>query len=79
MSAKGKVQRLDDHVLDADVLTNEVGAWFAHEHEHEHPDKSLSSIIHVPQRHKHRHDHRRRSTRGDYDHHAIEQPGTATP
>jgi len=61
-----KVQRLDDHILDAEyILTTEAGAWFAHNHEHTH-------VFAIGQEtHAHRHDHRRRSKRGDYDHHPI--------
>ena len=62
------VQRLPDHILDADVLQTDSGTWFAHAHSHAHPDPSSS----LAAWHRHRHDHRRRSPRGDYDHHVIE-------
>jgi ABC-type Zn2+ transport system substrate-binding protein/surface adhesin len=67
-----KVERLPDHILDADVLTNEVGAWFAHEHEHEHEQLRAHEVAGS---HRHRHDHRRRSHRGDYDHHPLDPAG----
>jgi len=64
-----KVARLPEHVLDAEVLQTDSGTWFAHDHAHTHPDPGSAASS----RHRHRHDHRRRSHRGDYDHHPLEQ------
>jgi hypothetical protein len=69
-----RLERLPDHILDAEVVQLESGTWFAHDHQHEHEiDHGVGGATHLW--HKHRHDHRRRSHRGDYDHHPLEPAG----
>jgi ABC-type Zn2+ transport system substrate-binding protein/surface adhesin len=65
-------QRLPDHILDAEVVQLESGTWFIHDHEHQHEPPGHGQA-------RHRHDHRRRSHRGDYDHHLLEPAGDGDP